>query len=421
MQPIIDISNTTLTTDRLILRPFCENDLEDFYTYASVPGVGEMAGWRHHETRETSRAILKGFLEEKEVLAVVHKESGKVIGSLGIHAGNDEINTPTVREIGYVLSRDYWGQGLMPEAVQEVIRHCFEDLKLDALTVGHFTENSQSRRVIEKCGFRFLKHKQYHAKHLDGRMIDECFYVLYREDWYERIHPQARHIEKAKIGIICAGDHEVAPFLPMIKNGKTSKKAMLHFCEGTIEGVDTVTLFSGVCKVNAAIATQILIDTYGCNMIINAGTAGGIDDNVCVLDTVVTTETAYHDVSQKNLTDFHPWMQSAYFKSDDTLLALAQKAAADHRVFFGRTVTGEQFITDEARDAIRDRFAPLSVDMETAAVAHVCYANNIPFIAVRTISDTPNRDPAEDFVNNFEKAAQISADFVRRMLKAIPK
>ena len=78
-----------------------------------------------------------------------------------------------------------------------------------------------------------------------------------------------------RVGIICAGDREVAPFLPLISECKITEKAMLKFHEGTINGVDVVVLFSGVCKVNAAIATQILIDTYQVNMIINSGTAGG--------------------------------------------------------------------------------------------------------------------------------------------------
>lgn len=81
----IDITNTTLETKRLILRPWCESDLEDFYEYASVPDVGEMAGWRHHESREISKKILDSFITEKNVFAVVLKQNNKVIGSLGLH------------------------------------------------------------------------------------------------------------------------------------------------------------------------------------------------------------------------------------------------------------------------------------------------------------------------------------------------
>jgi ribosomal-protein-alanine N-acetyltransferase len=110
----IDISNTTLTTDRLILRPWCVTDLDDLYEYASVPGVGEMAGWKHHESKEASAQILKRFIEKKEVFAVTDRETGKAIGSLGLHyswANDDEqFASLRQREIGYVLSKAYWGR-----------------------------------------------------------------------------------------------------------------------------------------------------------------------------------------------------------------------------------------------------------------------------------------------------------------------
>ena len=115
-----------------------------------------------------------------------------------------------------------------------------------------------------------------------------------------------------RIGIVCAGDNEVAPFLSMLNEASVTEKSLLKFYEGKIENMDVVTLFSGVCKVNAAIAVQILIDIYKCDIIINAGTAGGIDERLKILDTVVSTEVAYHDVNEDVLTDFHPWMSSVY-------------------------------------------------------------------------------------------------------------
>jgi len=129
-----------------------------------------------------------------------------------------------------------------------------------------------------------------------------------------------------KIGIICAGDRELEPFLPNIKDCKTSTKTMLTFYEGSINEVDVVTLFCGVCKTNAAIATQILIDNYHVDMIINAGTAGGMDDSLDIFDTVISTEVAHHDVHAGILTEFHPWMSSVFFKSDDSLVELSKKA-----------------------------------------------------------------------------------------------
>lgn len=223
-----------------------------------------------------------------------------------------------------------------------------------------------------------------------------------------------------RVGIICAGDREVAPFLPIICECKTTEKAMLKFYEGTISNVEVVVLFSGVCKVNAAIATQILIDTYHVNIVINAGTAGGMNQNLEIFDTVISTEVAYHDVAPNILTEFHPWLETVFFKADQGLLRMSKKAVdkieQNYKVFWGRMVTGEAFITDEGREKINEQFAPLTVDMETASIAHVCYVNTIPFISVRSITDTASHSGTEHFEENCEKAAGIAKDITVALL-----
>ncbi len=224
------------------------------------------------------------------------------------------------------------------------------------------------------------------------------------------------------IGILCASDAELKPFLPMMEGTETVQKAMLTFYTGKISGQDVTALYSGACKVNAALAAQILIDSFRCGTVINAGTAGAMDDRLKVFDTVVSTEAAYHDVGRDILTEFHPWLPSIWFAaSKDMLQASKDVVGAGERVFWGRMVTGEAFINDEKRSVVKARFAPLSVDMETGAVAHVCYVNRIPFIAVRTITDSADRDSHDDFERNCARASQISADFVRRFLPAIGK
>ncbi len=186
MEIFVDISNTILETERLILRPFNEGDLEDLFAYASVPGVGEMAGWAHHDSQETSKRILEKFIAEKEVLAIFHKIDRKVIGSIGLHsswASRDErYKDLKIKEIGYVISRDYWGRGLVPEAVKALFTFCFETLGAEALTCCHFLSNDQSRRVIEKCGFSFVKQGVYYAEQL-GKEIDEMKYLLLKKQW----------------------------------------------------------------------------------------------------------------------------------------------------------------------------------------------------------------------------------------------
>lgn len=182
----IDTSKIRLETNRLILREFCEDDIYDFFEYASIPGVGEMAGWPHHKSIETSQKILQGFLEEKEVFALELKENDKVIGSLGLHYSwaNDDPKyaAQKSKEIGYVLSRDYWGRGLVPEAVCAVVSMCFNEYNCDMLTCGHFNTNHQSRRVIEKSGFKFEKRSIFHSKQLN-KDFDDMKYVLMRSEW----------------------------------------------------------------------------------------------------------------------------------------------------------------------------------------------------------------------------------------------
>lgn len=128
-----------------------------------------------------------------------------------------------------------------------------------------------------------------------------------------------------KVGIICAGDSELEPFLNYTQNCHVTEKAMLKFYEGEINNISVVALYSGVCKVNAAIAAQILIDSYHVNTIISAGTAGGMEKTIKIFDTVISTQLAYHDVADDILVEFHPWLPSIYFNADEKLLAAAKK------------------------------------------------------------------------------------------------
>ena len=159
MNATFKIGELVIETERLVLRPFKQSDLRDFNEYASVSGVGEMAGWKHHETIEKSQEILDMFIKEDKTFAIVLKENNKVIGSLGVEKYGledklTEFNDYYGREIGYVLSKDYWGKGIMPEAVGAVISYLFNDLNLDFLTCGYYDFNNQSKRVQEKCGFK---------------------------------------------------------------------------------------------------------------------------------------------------------------------------------------------------------------------------------------------------------------------------
>ena len=166
MNKQIDITDVILLTPRLTLRPWRQQDLSDFYEYASVDGVGQMAGWIPHRNIEESKEILSHFIQGKHVFALVYR--GKVIGSLGVEKYNEEhypeLDNLKGREIGYVLSKAYWGQGLMPEAVARVIDWLFGEENLDFIIAGHFDHNHRSKRVIEKCGFQYIKTTKFNTK-----------------------------------------------------------------------------------------------------------------------------------------------------------------------------------------------------------------------------------------------------------------
>ena len=183
MNAEIDISNVVLFTERLTLRPWRQTDLEDFFEYASVDGVGQMAGWLPHQSREESHEILEKFIEGKKTFAIDYQ--GKAIGSLGIEKYNDELFTELEpyrgRSLGFVLSKDYWGQGLMPEAVRRVIRWLFEDIGLDFIMCGYFNWNSRSRRVQEKCGFE--QYRQTLLQTTSGITEFTMENILWKKDW----------------------------------------------------------------------------------------------------------------------------------------------------------------------------------------------------------------------------------------------
>ena len=182
MNKEIDITGVVLTTERLTLRAWKESDLQDFYEYASVDGVGQMAGWNPHKNLDESKMILSLFIDGKNEFAIEYQ--GKVIGSLGIKPYKEE-NYPELtalqgREIGYVLSKAYWGHGLMAEAVKAVIDWLFRDMQLDFIICGHFDWNRQSRRVIEKCGFKYVKTVEFETRF---NTVETCFdYILYHPD-----------------------------------------------------------------------------------------------------------------------------------------------------------------------------------------------------------------------------------------------
>ena len=175
----------TLETKRLILRPWAESDAEELFRYAKDPEVGPIAGWPVHTSVENSREIIRGVLSEPETYAVVLKETGKPVGSVGVMFSGKS-NGPVKdgqAEIGYWIGKPYWGRGLIPEAVRELLRRCFDDLGCTAVWCGYYDGNQKSRRVQEKCGFLYHHTEADKPCELMGDIRTEHFTYISRETW----------------------------------------------------------------------------------------------------------------------------------------------------------------------------------------------------------------------------------------------
>ena len=177
-----------LETKRLILRSWQESDAEDLYQYASSPEVGPAAGWPVHTSVENSRAIIRDVLSAPETYAIIDKTTGRAIGSIGIKLGNASIlDLPeTEGEIGYWLGVPFWGNGLIPEAVNEILDYGFTALKLNKLWCAYYDGNIKSKRVQEKCGFVYQFTRENVPCPLLNETKTEHISCITRQDWLAR-------------------------------------------------------------------------------------------------------------------------------------------------------------------------------------------------------------------------------------------
>lgn len=177
----------TLKTERLLLRRWNEDDAENLYKYASDPDVGPIAGWPAHQSVDESREVIRNVFSGKEAYAICLKEDGKAIGAieLKLNGHTDMTDRDDECELGYWLGKPFWGRGIMPEAVNEILRHAFEDLSMQKVWVGYYEGNTKSRRVQEKCGFRY----QWKSENLDVPLMHETrtghVSLMTKEDWRE--------------------------------------------------------------------------------------------------------------------------------------------------------------------------------------------------------------------------------------------
>ena len=175
-----------IETERLILRPWREDDAEALFKYASDPDIGPPAGWPPHTSVENSRDIIRTVFSAPETYAVCLKD-GSPIGSIGLklNGSTDMTDRDDECELGYWIGKPFWGQGMIPEAAREILRHAFEDLGMEAVWCGYYEGNTKSRRVQEKLGFVY----QYTTDDLELPLLGELrrghTNLLTKERWRE--------------------------------------------------------------------------------------------------------------------------------------------------------------------------------------------------------------------------------------------
>ncbi|MEG1528048.1 MAG: GNAT family protein [Clostridia bacterium] len=173
----------TLITDNLILRDFSLGDACDVYEYAQLDCVGSRAGWKPHKSLDESLAIVKNFILEQEVWAICLKQTGKVIGSVGLHKVNRDTGDYKVCYMGYVLNPCYWGKGYATQAGKAVQEYAFKIAKVNMLSVTHFEPNIQSKRVIQKLQFNFEAKLRNYGLY-EGKLCNHCIYSLTKEEFF---------------------------------------------------------------------------------------------------------------------------------------------------------------------------------------------------------------------------------------------
>lgn len=227
------------------------------------------------------------------------------------------------------------------------------------------------------------------------------------------------------IGIIGAMEEEICKLRELMSDVKEMELAGMTFCEGILSGKDVILVKSGIGKVNMAVCTQILIDHFHVEELINTGIAGSLCNEINIGDIVVSTDTMQHDVdvtSSGYKKGIIPRMETSAFGADQNLIDLAvlscQKVNPDIQVFQGRIVSGDQFICDDTikKQIIAD-FDALCTEMEGAAMAQTAWLNKIPFVVIRAISDKADHSAEMDYAEFEAQAISHTVKLVSQMLQ----
>lgn len=230
-----------------------------------------------------------------------------------------------------------------------------------------------------------------------------------------------------KTGIIGAMEIEVEGLKRDMTVRRELKKANMQFFEGTLRGQEVVVVRSGIGKVNAAVCTQILVDEFQVDVVINTGIAGSLDAKIDIGDIVISTDALHHDMDAVNFgyePGQIPQMDVFSFAADEALAEAAERVCRavnpEISVFRGRIVSGDQFVADRAvKERITGQFHALCTEMEGAAIAQTAYLNAVPFVIIRAISDKADDSATEDYPTFEKKAAQHCIRLVEGLLEGV--
>lgn len=219
---------------------------------------------------------------------------------------------------------------------------------------------------------------------------------------------------KKKI-IIVAMDEELEAIQNRFENVEEKKLKDIIYYEGKINGKEYILTKCGVGKVNSARVTQMLIDNFDVEYIMNVGIAGSLNDELEIGDIVIGKKLVQHDFDITAFGHEKGYITDTgrFFESDEKLIEKYNKPSNEYKIIIGIIASGDIFCNQvEMKDKIRSKFGADCVEMEGAAIAQVCTLNKIPFIVIRSISDKPNGRNHIDMEHFTQMASKRAADLV---------
>ena len=228
---------------------------------------------------------------------------------------------------------------------------------------------------------------------------------------------------KQCIAVIAAEDQELQGLAAFLEDAREKEgPAGCVFLTGSVGEVQVAAMRCGIGKVNAAIGTQVLMDLFHPQALINVGSAGAIAPGMKIYDIVVSQDTVQHDMNVTGLgyaQGVIPDQEESCFPADPELIRMAQEAgkAEGLSVHTGRIASGDLFVAgEEARTKIYERFGALCAEMEGAAVAQACWRNRVPYVVIRSMSDTAGEEAGISYAEFSAKAAAQAVEILKHMI-----